>query len=268
MTMLRLTAPERVKRFGGTLLALVLLATGGCATAPDPSDQDAYAEYRERNDPLEPLNRVVFGFNQAFDAMLLKPLAEFYMLLTPPPIQDGIHNALTNLQAPVVFINDLLQGESSRAGTTASRFAINSTLGVGGLGDPATGLGFPYHDEDFGQTLGVWGLGEGPYLVLPVAGPSNVRDATGIAVDSLVFNPFTWWARYNDAVNAAWWGVAGMRAIDARAQYYNELNEIEKSSLDFYAAMRSLYRQRRQAEIRNGEPAPDDLPPAEIPLLE
>lgn len=250
-------------------LALALLgAAGGCATAPNPADKEAYAEFRERNDPLEPLNRVIFGFNQAFDTMLLKPVAEFYMLLTPPPIQDGIHNALTNLQAPVVFINDLLQGQPSRAGTTASRFAINSTLGVGGLGDPATGYGFPHHDEDFGQTLGVWGVGEGPYLVLPIMGPSNVRDATGIAVDSFVFNPWTWWARYNSTVDTAWWGVTGMRAIDARAQYYNELNEIQKSSLDFYAAMRSLYRQRRDADIRNGAPPPDSLPPTEIPLLE
>lgn len=252
----------RARRLPSLALAvLILLSASGCATPPPRSDVEAYAEWEEINDPIEPFNRVVFGFNQVLDGLFLKPLAEFYKLLLPPPVQTGIHNVLVNLRAPVTLINDLLQGEGSRALNTAGRFAINTTLGVGGFVDWAKDWGMPPHDEDFGQTLAVWGLGEGPYLVLPLLGPSNPRDALGIAVDSAVLDPFGILASYliwneSELLRILSFTRAGLTAVDARARNYDALNDIEKNSLDFYATMRSLFRQYREAEIRNGRPNP------------
>jgi phospholipid-binding lipoprotein MlaA len=247
---------------------MVAIAATGCATPPPESDPEAYAEFRELNDPIEPFNRVVFEINRGLDALFLKPLAEFYLLLLPPPVQTGIHNFVTNLRAPVTFINDLLQGEGSRALNTAGRFAVNTTLGVGGLLDWASDWGMPYHNEDFGQTLAVWGVGEGPYLVLPVIGPSNPRDAAGIGVDSAVLDPFGFLATfiYNETqlITLLSYTRLGLTAVDARARNYEGLNDIERNSLDFYAAMRSLYRQNRQSEINNGRPVPSpDTPTIE-----
>ena len=263
-----LTNSHRLARL---VVAAVLAATiSGCATPPDRSDPEAYAEYKALNDPLEPLNRTVFGFNQALDAMFLRPFADFYRLLLPPPFREGVHNILTNLRSPVVLANDLLQGEFERAGNTTGRFLINSTLGIGGLADWASDFGLPYHNEDFGQTLAVWGSPEGPFLMLPLIGPSNPRDAVGIAVDSLVFDPF---GLLNTlGLDTAWmrtmsYARLGMSVIDARSQNVEELDDLQKSSLDFYAALRSLYRQYRTSEIWQGRPPPgeegpslDDLP--------
>jgi phospholipid-binding lipoprotein MlaA len=241
------------------------VAVGGCATAPDPSDTEATAEFEAINDPFEPLNRTTFGLNQALDAMFLRPWADFYRILIPPPMREGIHNILTNLRSPVVLANDLLQGEWDRAATTTGRFLVNSTLGVGGIGDPASDFGLTYHNEDFGQTLAVWGVPEGPYLVLPVLGPSNPRDAVGLAVDSTIIDPiglvgtFGWDPEWLSTMAYA---RIGMTALDARAQNIEELDDLQKSSLDFYAALRSLYRQYRLAEIYQGQPPPGEAGPS------
>lgn len=246
--------------WGFAAAVAVVAALGGCATPPPESDPEAYAEFREINDPIEPFNRVVFEINRGLDAMFLKPLAEFYLLLLPPPVQTAVHNFVTNLRAPVTFFNDLLQGEGSRALNTAGRFAVNTTVGVGGLLDWATDWGLPYHNEDFGQTLAVWGVGEGPYLVLPVVGPSNPRDAAGLGVDSAVLDPFGFLATFiyseSQLLRILSYTRLGLTAVDARARNFEALNDIEKNSLDFYAAMRSLYRQSRAAEIANGRPVP------------
>ena len=243
---------ERGGRLIGAMLALALVA--GCATAPNPqTDPEGYAEYREINDPLEPFNRGVFEFNRALDFMFLKPFAEFYRGLTPPIFQEAVHNVLNNIRTPVVLANDLLQGKWDRAQTTVTRFAINTTAGVGGLVDRATDWGYEYHGEDFGQTLAVWGVDSGPYLMLPIFGPSNPRDATGLAVDSLL-NPINWWARNSDG-DFGWvpFAIGGLRALDIRSRNYEAIEDLEKSSLDFYAAVRSLYRQRRADEITDGK---------------
>ncbi|MFO1153030.1 MAG: VacJ family lipoprotein [Rhodospirillales bacterium] len=250
-----------VSRLGRGIAAAVAItvSAAGCATPPPQSDPEAYAEFREINDPIEPFNRVIFEINRGLDAMFLKPLAEFYLLLLPPPVQTGIHNFVTNLRAPVTFFNDLLQGEGSRAANTAGRFAVNTTVGVGGLVDWASDWGMPYHNEDFGQTLAVWGVGEGPYLVLPVIGPSNPRDAVGIAVDSAVLDPFGFLVTFvydSTLLDILAYTRLGLTAIDARARNYDALADIEKNSLDFYATMRSLYRQSRASEIANGRPVP------------
>lgn len=241
-------------------LAAALL---GCATPPDrAADPEGYAEYEAINDPLEPMNRVIFEFNQGVDAMFLRPLADFYRLLLPPPLREGVHNFVTNLRSPIILINDLLQGEFERAGTTTGRFLVNTTLGVGGIGDPATDLGLPYHNEDFGQTLAVWGSPEGPFLMLPVLGPSNPRDAVGLAVDSAVLDPIG----VINAIGGPEWLETlsftrfGLTALDARAQNVEELDDLQKSSLDYYAALRSLYRQFRTSEIYQGQPPPEAGP--------
>jgi phospholipid-binding lipoprotein MlaA len=256
-------APTRLIRHFAVALSIAI--SSGCATAPEPSDTESYAEFRAINDPLEPLNRTVFGFNRALDAMFLRPFADFYRLLLPPPFQRGVHNFLANLRSPVILVNDLLQGEWERAGTTTRRFIVNTTVGVGGLGDPASDFGFPAHNEDFGQTLAVWGLPEGPFLMLPVIGPSNPRDATGLAVDSLIIDPLgllNTMGAEDDWLPTFSLVRFGMTAIDTRAQNIEELDDLEKSSLDFYAAIRSLYRQFRTAEIHQGQPPPGEQGPS------
>jgi len=244
------------------------LLVSACATVPDPSDTIAYAEYQERNDPIEPFNRGVFEVNRGLDAMFFKPAAQFYRGLTPPFIQEAVTNFLSNLRTPIILANDLLQGEFERAGNTTVRFVINTTLGVAGLGDPATDLGYKKHDEDFGQTLASWGVGEGPFLMLPVIGPSNPRDAVGLAVDNFLFDPLT----IMSLTEGGGWTVASrvryaFTLIDARSRNYEALEDIERNSLDPYASLRSLYRQYREKEINQGGfsgdtefPAFDDIP--------
>lgn len=242
------------RNVGTWLIAGVFAFSGaglaGCATAPDSGDAEAVAEYAAINDPIEPTNRTIFDVNDFLDRNVLRPLAGAYREL-PMEIRDGIHNVLNNLRAPVVFFNDVLQGELGRAGETAMRFVINSTIGVAGIGDPATELGFEHHNEDFGQTLAVWGIGEGPYVMLPVFGPSNPRDTVGMVVDYIV-DPFNWLANH-EGVGWATYVRGGVRGIDERARNYEALDELRRSSLDYYAALRSLYRQRRADDIRNGK---------------
>ena len=242
----------RVSRLGAALALVGLI--GGCATPPDPSDAEASAEFREINDPAEPLNRAVFSFNRGLDTMFLKPAAEFYGGIVPPPVQESVHNVLNNLRTPIILANDLLQGDLDWAGTTMMRFVINTTYGVAGLFDQAAELGYEYHGEDFGQTLAVWGVEEGPYLMLPVIGPSNPRDAVGFLVD-MAFDPFFWWSYNSDTGEAASTMKTGANVLDFRTRNYDALEDLEKSLLDFYAAVRSLYRQRREAEISNGDPS-------------
>jgi phospholipid-binding lipoprotein MlaA len=231
--------------FGAALLA------AGCASRPD-NDPAAAQAYDEAKDPFEPANRVFLDFNLALDRFLLKPIAYVYKETLPAEAQKSVTNFLNNMHAPVTFANDVLQGEPGRAGTIAARFAINTLIGFGGLFDVAHELGFQLHDEDFGQTLGVWGADEGPYLMLPLFGPSNPRDGIGMLVD-IFLDPFTYIFR---AADIEWAGYArlGLRGIDTRARHYDEFNELQRSSLDFYATLRSLYRQRRTDEINNGKP--------------
>src|SRR5262249_25099190 len=165
---------RRAAAWAAAMLSLVLLA--GCATPPPASDPEALEAFKEANDPLEPMNRYFFELNYAADELLFKPLAGWYYVALPNFAQDGVRNVLRNARSPVVLANDLLQGETDRAGVTVSRFLVNSTMGLGGLFDIGARMGLEYHDEDFGQTLAVHGVGEGPYLMLPLLGPSNPRD--------------------------------------------------------------------------------------------
>jgi phospholipid-binding lipoprotein MlaA len=246
---------SRAIRLGAKVCALIVAGTimAGCATTStnqDPQDEAAVAEYEQVNDPLEPVNRVFFEFNRGLDTLVLRPVATLYSGLIPPPIQDIVHNFLNNLKSPVILLNDLLQGEMVRAGQTLTRFAINSTIGILGMGDPATSMGYARHSEDFGQTLGTWGMGEGVYLVLPIFGPSNPRDVVGKVVDVLT-DPVWQYAQNTDKEY-----IPNQRfsaeMIDFRARNMAEIDDLEKTSLDYYAAVRSLYRQVRSDEIQNG----------------
>lgn len=244
----------------GTALAglLVLL---GCATPPPAEDREAVAIYEETNDPLEPMNRAIFEFNREFDRYLLRPLAEAYSYV-PQPVQNGIRNVLNNLRSPVIFANDLMQGEMARAGDTFGRFLTNTFIGLGGVFDVAAGdnpeAGIPFHSEDFGQTLAVWGAPDGPYLMLPFLGPSSPRDATGSVVDSFLDPMGELLVQGNEVAFSA--GRFGLRAVDTYSRNIETVDQIERTSIDFYATVRSLYRQNRAAAIANERD--DDLGPA------
>lgn len=231
------------------LFALALVA--GCATPPPAADQEALAEWEQTNDPLEPMNRAVFGFNQAVDRALLKPLAQGYRAAVPAFGRERVRDFLNNLRSPLVLANDMLQGDADRAMQTLMRFAFNTSFGIGGLFDVASPGGIPYHDEDFGQTFAVWGVGEGPYLVLPIIGPSNPRDTTGLVIEWLS-DPFT---NYMDNTGRDWaaWTRTGIAGIDKRESLLDTLDEVERTSLDYYSSIRALYRQRRDTDIKNGK---------------
>jgi len=231
----------------------LLLVFAGCATPP--RDPDALAAFKAANDPLEPLNRKTFAFNLRVDRIVLKPIAKGYRRAIPRAGRDGIRNFIRNLHEPIVLVNNLLQGEFKRAGTTVGRFVADSTLGLAGVMDFAGRHGLKQQIGDFGQTLYVWGVHEGPYLVLPVMGPSNPRDAFGMGAD-LFTNPFLYLTpRFNYKTSLSV-SEAAINGIDERSRNIDSLDEIQRETVDFYAAMRSLYRQNRAADLRHGEPPP------------
>jgi len=232
------------------LLAAVL-AMGGCTTPA--AVQTASAE--DFNDPLEETNRAIFGFNQAVDQAALIPVAKTYRTVLPPPMQQSIHDFLQNLNNPVIFANDVLQGQFNLAGQTFARTAINSTIGVGGMFDVAKVIGIPHHSNDMGITLATWGIAEGPYVMMPVLGPSNPRDIVGSIADGFA-DP----GDYVASQHHLYYAILARKVtsgIDVRSRNIESLAEIEKTSLDYYATIRSLYRQRRAAQIRHEH---SDLP--------
>jgi phospholipid-binding lipoprotein MlaA len=234
----------------GWALALCALGLSACTTASPQA--------RAAGDPLEPANRAIFQVNRWWDHCCLIPTLQRYRAWVPEGGRRGIHNFLGNLSGPVTFVNDLAQGETGRGGQTAERFVINSTLGLGGLFDPATRLGIPPHSEDMGQTLGTWGVTEGPYLMIPLLGPSNPRDLVGLSA-TVLLDP----TNLIPIKQHLWW--TGLRhymvLVDVRSQTLDTLRDVERNSVDYYASMRSLYRQVRADQIRNGGPAPvEDLP--------
>jgi len=258
--------PSNVSRIITVILVAASTAIAGCATAPNPNDAEAVAEYQEINDPAEPTMRAIFAFNQALDKAIVKPTALTYRNVTSEKFRAKTHNFLNNLRSPVIFFNDVLQGELERAVTTLIRFLVNSTVGVLGFNDVAADLGLEFHDEDFGQTLAVWNMPEGPYLMLPVLGPSNPRDAVGRVVDFII-DPLNIWATNNSHD----WVLpthTALKVIDFRALHYDTIEDLEKSSLDFYAAIRSLYRQRRMDKINNGQSNPSKSVPSIGEFLE
>ncbi len=232
------------------ILSALGLCLAGCASAPAGQATDP-------GDPYEATNRQIFSFDMWLDRTLLLPTAENYNAIVPEFGRNRVHDLLANLDLPVTFANDILQASPHRAGETFLRFSVNATIGLGGLFDPATHFGMPDQSEDFGQTLGVWGVGGDPYLMLPALGPSSPRDVAGRAGD-VALDPLTW-IRFKQHI---WWmgGRQYMKVLDARARSIDTLSDLERQSVDFYASTRSLYRQYRASEIRNGVPDTKDLP--------
>jgi ABC-type transporter lipoprotein component MlaA len=219
-------------------------------------------------DPLEGINRVVFGFNEVVDRLVFEPAARIYRFVVPRPVRIAVINVINNFATPITLTNDILQGNPEAAANTIKRFMVNSTLGIGGIFDHATGLGEPLHREDFGQTLGTWGINGNPYIVLPILGPSNPRDMVGTVADTAV-DPMTW-----VLYDAPLWQRAippGVKAVSGREQLLDDYDNLRKNSPDLYASVRDLYAQKRQAEIANEAsgygPASGEstLPPASIP---
>lgn len=225
------------------------LLVSACAHTPGGTATD--------NDPYEATNRDIFAFNMTLDRAVARPVATFYVHAVPAPAREGVHNFLTNINLPVVFANDVLQGDVDRAGQSLGRITVNTTLGIGGLFDVASRMGIPGHDTDFGITLGTWGLGEGPYLMLPLLGPAPPRDLAGRVVD-IFLDPVTYWnfreKIYYDI------GLGTLGVVDLRAQNLGTLESIERSSVDYYATTRNLYLQYRAAQIRKGKPDVENLP--------
>jgi phospholipid-binding lipoprotein MlaA len=233
-----------LRGIGGALVAAMLLAV------------PAFAQDDDVDDPLEPLNRGIFKFNTVLDGLLLEPAARMYRMATPQFFRTGVSNFLANVSTPVVFANDLLQGDFQRAELTLGRFMMNTILGLGGLIDVGGKLGMPpRHSEDFGQTLAVYGTGPGPYLVLPLLGPSTGRDAAGRVVD-LAFDPLTVLgaAGVGIFIDPTAFGMArtGTQTLTFREQTLDEYDELKRSSIDLYAAVRTFYLQYRANQIRNG----------------
>ena len=243
------SAPCRSGLLRPLLAAVLVFGLSACAKRPPASDVDATQEYNDNHDPFEPANRVSFAVSEGLDTYFLAPVARAYRYAVPGVVRRPVHNLLTNMTTPVLFINDVVQTRPRAAGDTFMRFIINTTVGVGGVFDVASGWGYPFHDNDFGLTLALWGVPEGPFLFLPLLGPSNPRDATGYGVD-IAFDPFIW-TPTGHGLHTLDTVRTGLSILDTRTNVLDEVDSIKKTALDPYATFRSLYRQNRQSTIDN-----------------
>ena len=245
---------------GLTMVMLTINAISACATLP--ADLNVKAEVELLNDPLEPVNRDVHAFNTEV-RRALEPLREATAAGTPlAPFWTGLHNILVNLREPLVFANDLAQGKECAAGASLRRFMVNATLGIGGLFDVAKSHGVEAHDNDVGLTLAVWGVPAGPYVVLPGLGPSDLRGTAGIAAEHFI-DPIDI-GLVKAGASAVVWPVAGLDVLDQNFDAAPDLDKLERTSLDGYAALRSAYRQN-QDKVLKDDNCPDVL---RIPPLE
>ena len=237
-----------------------LLASESDQVNTQPDDFETSKVEDEIYDPFEPVNRAIFSFNNIADRVVLEPVAKGYKKL-PSPIQSGISNFLSNLRAPLVVVNQLLQGQGENAIQSSGRFIINSTVGLLGVFDVAEKIGIEEKEEDFGQTLATWGVGDGFYIVLPLFGPSNMRDTSGMLI-TMVTDPIN---AYAVSEGEAW--LVPMRtaanAVDQRSKIIDEVNALRDNSVDYYAAVRSSYYQNRKAAIANV----DDSELTPLPLI-
>ncbi len=227
--------PRRQPQSLVTILAAVMVAFTALPTAAE-----------ETNDPLETMNRGIFWFNDQIDIYALEPAGRGWHWLMPDRVETCVSNFFANLRFPTTTLNNLLQGKIVNAGSNVGRFVVNTTVGVIGLFDPATDLGMPEHDEDFGQTLGVWGVPPGPYLVLPLFGPSNIRDGVGYVADSFTL-VYPWFVPWYYST-----GAQMVRVVNERGQVLTEVEEIKAASVDYYSAVRDGYTQRRRTQVNDG----------------
>jgi len=222
----------------GVGVAALLLSGATVAYAADPTDPTSSST--DVNDPWEGMNRGIFRFNEGLDRWALEPVAKGWDFVMPDPVERSISKFFTNIRFPVVFLNNLLQGKGLHAVHDLGRFLINTTVGVAGFFDPASHLGLPQHDEDFGQTLGYWGVPPGPYLVLPLLGPSSPRDTVGLGVDTATqayrfFLP--WW------INLP---VAATDVINTRSSFLEQYAAERRDAIDLYAFRRNLHIESRE----------------------
>jgi phospholipid-binding lipoprotein MlaA len=263
----RNAAPLLAPRAVVALPIAACLGLGACAHDPTPPAQVAAppAAATSARDPAEKTNRAIFAMNQAIDRAAIAPVARGYSKVTPATARKGLKNFASNLEGPGIFINDVLQANFRRAGTTSARFAVNSTVGVVGLFDVADRLGMPHHDADMGQTFGRWGLPPGPSLQIPLLGPSNLRDFSGGLIGS-VLNPTTY---LTGGASTAATVVGGVDMIDTRAELLPMTDELQRTSPDYYATLRDKTAERRAAmvaEARSGLSRPEDDLASEAPL--
>ncbi len=216
-------------------------------------------------DPMEEQNRKVMAFNQAVDSAIIHPIVKGYRVVVPQPARSGVRNFLRNLRSPITLANQLLQGDMAGARDALLRVTINTTVGIGGIFDVAGYEGIEYEPEDFGQTLAVWGVDHGPYMVVPFIGPSSMRDYSGYFADSMA-DPLRWYL-FNQDQKLLYAGKFTADYMDIRDSLMDTLNEVEESSIDYYAAIRSIYYQNRQALINDQEGTAQTSIPA-IPYYE
>jgi phospholipid-binding lipoprotein MlaA len=223
----------------------------GCATGPHPRD------------PYEGLNRKVFAFNEGLDKAVLKPIAKGYEKVLPQLARTGVTNFFDNLGMVVTTFNDAIQLKGEKVPVDIARFAANLVFGLGGLIDVATGLGIENRNEDFGQSLGYWGVGSGPYIVLPILGPSTVRDGSGLAVDFVV-SPFYYWEEQGQVR----WGLLALNIVNARANLLPAEKLLDETGVERYTFLRDVYLQRREYLIHDGNPPVSNTGPRPKSLLE
>ena len=233
------SGPRTVSSPQRTLISRPTL--GDVARPSDGNEDDG-----EIDDPLEPMNRIIFAFNDTVDLILLRPIALGYRSVMPDPAVHAVQRFFLNLDSPVILVNDLLQGDFKDARVTLGRFSINSTLGVFGLFDPAAGFGWEHHHADFGQTLHSYDVGAGPYLVLPLLGPASTRNGIGKVVD-IFFQPLTYLANTVQSLS-----VGATRAVVKREELLDPLDELRENSLDFYTGLKAAFWQARQMELGKG----------------
>jgi len=242
----------KFRRYLTTAAVLCMLPVVLSACADVPKAPEERAEFDATNDPLEPMNRTIFDVNDFLDRLLIRPLAELYRATIPPGIRDRVGGIVNNMKEPVIFANNILQGDLGRAETTFERFGINTFLGIGGMWDWASQWGMYQQTGDFGQTLYSWGVDSGPYVVIPLFGPSNVRDGIGLGVDSFM-SPWGYLANIGGTATALRFEAASFTAdgLTRREQSIEELDALREGSLDFYAQMRSVFRQYRDKQLGN-----------------
>lgn len=233
-------------RIPHAVMGILFLTSSACSTI-DP-------DYADTRDPLESFNRSMYIFNDNLDRYVSKPLAKGYRKITPEPIDDGITNFFSNLDDVINIVNNSLQLKFKDAASDIGRLAVNSTFGFLGFIDVASDMGLEKHNEDFGQTLGSWGMGPGPYIVLPVIGPSTGRDTLGFAAD-WVTSPLYYLVKDEGAS----WGLYLIRFVDQRADLLKTTDLLEAAALDPYAYVRESYLQHRQYQVYDGNPPEEDF---------
>lgn len=234
-----------------------VLALGACAA----NTQSGIGADAGISDPLESTNRAVFKFNETVDDNVIHPIVKGYRFVVPKEARNGLGNFLRNLQSPVIFANQVLQGDIEGAGNVVLRAVINTFVGFGGIFDPAGKHGLPHEGEDFGQTLASWGLDHGPYLVVPILGPSSARDSVGYIVDGYA-DPLRWYLFNIDKQHLAY-QRSGLQYLTIRDELMDVLEDLRNSSIDYYASTRSIYYQRREALVNDENP--DDAVSVSIP---